>query len=634
MTFSLAHLSVDVLGLILNNKQCSYLVIDLWKTGDPILRAKLASAITYLYLKDNLLDSTSRYPKLVSSLRNLHYFSINRGNFPLMTTSRDLSSELQKLSSLQTLKIQSSEAGTCLLNHAPTWSISNQKYVETPYGSILSNLIDMARLFPYLSKLKLGSSNEAISSFSGLPPTLTSLTLRNIDSPASILASLPRNLTELKGEMYDTTRTSDWLLAPPNLTRIPQINALGFDKLPPMLQDINLSIKYWSTKDIELHDDLKSLSIEFTDSEAEDLPWTSELPKNLETFRVTTGDFTATSVASLPKSITSLLGCFSYKPTSTAENSSESDKEHFSWPHHLRMLWIQQAIDESFLASLSMLSFLRVLEFDYKDSKLNGSILPRTLVNLTINVRHVLSILPGMPLKLDSLSIDSSSRGVIDEGSFQNLPPSLRDLSLSDPSPSRSFTFPYLSPIQLPPRLTALLICSWNMDWELPRSLTSLELLHLYNFKERLDLPPYDPFSGFPSSLIHFSIGEMDQSEILSKLAFSSLTRLNHLSCPSKVHSSVLRGLSRRLASVLLRMGVFDAEDAPFLPPRLTLCSVGLSSGPLPSNIGAYWPLSARLWTKDLTSLEVFRLRQSEATTRCTAYPDPRVVERTTKALS
>lgn len=631
MSLLLAHLSSDVLGLILNSKDCSYLTVDLWKTGDTILRAKLASVVTYLHLKDVLADSTSRFPKLVSSLRNLRYFSINRGRYPLMASSRDLSVELQKLSSLHTLKIQSKEANACLLNHAPNWTSDGERYTVTRYGAFSSNLLDMASLFPNLSTLKLVGKGDDFTSLAGLPPTLTTLILPRLTPSASALASLPRSLTSFKGEMFDDSETSDWLHAPPSLTHVSTLRATAFTEIPPTLHRINLQLNHWSDNQLIFHDDLKTLSVDFLDVQ-DDPNWTSRLPKNLEEFRATVGPIPPASIASLPRSLTHLYGNFRSGASTTAASNSEDDKSLVSWPPLLRELYASQPVNGAFLASLSTLSFLRVLEIDYRGAALDGSILPRSLVSLSINPTKALLILPGMP-SLEVLTVDSSCHGAIHEESFPHLPTSLRDLSLTDPTPGRAYARPYSKPVQLPPYLKSLMICSWNMEWELPRSLTTLELLCLSNLKERLDLPPVDPFESFPPSLTHLTIGEVDQSEILSKLAFSSLPRLSHLSCPAKLHSSVLRGLSRRLSSIFLRMGVFDEADAPFLPPRLTLCSIGLSSGTLPSNIGEYWPLSVRLWTKESEAQGRYMQRQEEASIRCTAYPDPRVVERTTKAL-
>ena len=108
--FELWRLPPELLGLVLDFHDVSSQVILLWKCGNRRLNINLASGVTFVALKDERWTSTSRYPKMLSSLVKLRHLSIQRGEGPLMPV-KELSIELQKLSgTLKTLRIDCFEA--------------------------------------------------------------------------------------------------------------------------------------------------------------------------------------------------------------------------------------------------------------------------------------------------------------------------------------------------------------------------------------------------------------------------------------------------------------------------------------------------------------------------------------------
>ena len=623
MPLLLSQLSIDVLGLVLNHEDISYTVLDLWKSGDVLLRVKLASAVTYLRLRDTNGDSTSRYPRLVSSLRNLRYFNISRGKLPLMTTSRDLSLELQKLSSLYTLKIESAEANTCLLNHAPNWTPASPCYVANRYGPLTSSLVDMAAVFPSLKTLKLLGPEGALSTFAGLPPTLTSLEIPSMKPTAPALAALPRSLTKFKGTMEAVSSASDWCHAPLSLTSISQ---LASNQCPPMLQhtlsglDLGPDLR---SGQLSLPPDLRTLKIYGLEVD-EDSPWTTHLPRKLESLKVYSA-LTPTSVASLPPTLTALSAAFRDSFNNDGSGPFSLDNAFkFNWPPLLTDIDVDY-VDAVFLASISIMPCLKALRLHYSGLKLDGSILPRSLTKLHMGAaQSSLQILPGLPANLREIYI-TNCRVIGPESfqSFRSLP--LQSLHQGDFMAGVVPIFDYLEPIHLPSTLKYLAVACWNIAWELPPSLTTLRIHNLLGSNDSTDL---DPFKDFPPTLTHLEILVMQQTQILSKVSFSSLSRLRILSCPAIVHSSILRAIPRSITQLHLHMSQLDEADVPFLPPRLVLCKIDIPSKDLPSNIGMYWPLSDFIWSRDRQALEQYLIRKVEAKDRSFAYPDPRVVER------
>lgn len=156
----LANLPKELLAQILCRTSTSFLIISLWKCGDHHLIKQLASAITFLDLKDTRLASTSRYPKLISELTNLRYLSINRGSHPLMDCSRSLSQEIQKIqgSNLETLKFCSAEAASAFRRHSDANDEDGDPiFIEAMY-ELGSSPLYMSHVFPQLTTFEIAGA--------------------------------------------------------------------------------------------------------------------------------------------------------------------------------------------------------------------------------------------------------------------------------------------------------------------------------------------------------------------------------------------------------------------------------------------------------------------------------------------
>ena len=223
---SLTELPSEVLAFVVSGDNPSYLLLLLWKCGNGLLNRKLAAGVERVQLKDRRLASKSRYPKMLSSLLNLRYLSLDRGLWSLTSSEDDLRRELRKLhaSKLEKLKLSSAEAPGLFLQLEGTGASST--YVTTIYNRGESRLLDLSSWFPRLSSLKLTNYKKVgfrvaepstasyqafhahkvhrilISDLPGLPDTLTSLTIPELmdlsNASLPFMSLLPRHLKKLK----------------------------------------------------------------------------------------------------------------------------------------------------------------------------------------------------------------------------------------------------------------------------------------------------------------------------------------------------------------------------------------------------------------------------------------------------
>lgn len=618
MAFQLADLPAEVLDLILYGKLQSYLVIDLWKCGSTRLCAKLASGVTYLDLKDLSSGSTSRYPKLVSNLRNLRHFSIDRSKAPLLSHPHDLTLELIKLSSLESLfvRVCLEETKRLFRNYADR-DASSTTLRLCEHGH--TERIDMQRYFPRLRELSLPAAFGG--DLAGFPPTLTYLKLSHFLN-GSAISSLPNSLTHFDAEAADGVHFPADMRWPSNLTslslidvrslstalyRVKTANIVGIrdfpDYLPPELQTLSL--------DRLNEDSIRRLPCSLTE-----LGWHAPL-------------LPPESIAVLPTTITLLRGQMDFEldqPLGITPSLPEGPP--IAWPPLLRTL--ETSSNLSTLALKSLPSGMTRLEMAVDGREvLDAAILPRSLTQLTItrNDAKDWKLLPGLPASLTSLKIAPRSDSSFIRLDLHQLPSRLLDLQILCRRVEMS-----LVPVVLPLMLQTLVLPSWDWNRPLPPTLHSLRVDAFLGFKEpRISLQ--DPFASLPPTLSSLHINALGCKEIRSKIAFSSLRNLRNLTCPAVIHSSVLRGLSPHLKNLNCRMNGLDEQDMPFLPQRATRCGIELPS-PMPSLALEYWPLDCEYPAYGVNGVQRFKVRQEEARQRGLQCPDPRVLERTSAAHS
>lgn len=80
---SLAHLPGPILDLVFSTKDTSHLVVALWKCGNRMMVGKLPKFISIVVLKDNVLNSTLRWPKCSTLLRNLQHLDVTHSGYSM-----------------------------------------------------------------------------------------------------------------------------------------------------------------------------------------------------------------------------------------------------------------------------------------------------------------------------------------------------------------------------------------------------------------------------------------------------------------------------------------------------------------------------------------------------------------------
>lgn len=222
---SLRDLPAELLGRCLYGKATSFVAITLWLTGDRQLQQKLATGLEFIALLDQSTASSSRFPKMLWSLRNLRYLSIDRDRGSLASSVRETQAFFRQLTcpKLETLILRCDQAGDVfrLLTSDPLAEnpsldtsnsdtsknvlISSDRLYETRIcarGS--SRLLDLEALFPRISCLELGNALFTIEDVPGLPGSLTVLRVElYFDEDAEgLFALLPRSLTNLDAKVF------------------------------------------------------------------------------------------------------------------------------------------------------------------------------------------------------------------------------------------------------------------------------------------------------------------------------------------------------------------------------------------------------------------------------------------------
>lgn len=635
MTLKLSLLPSELLGLILNGYSHSYLAIELWKCGDSTLNGRLSSGLTHLYLEQTS-SIPCRLPSVVYCLRSLRFLSVVSCSW-LMRHPLDWSEARSNLpKSLETLKLVAKDVPFVFMNFAPEWTLEDHVYVETDYALGKSRFIDIEALLPKLRRLKLRrfriydhlEHSILARDLPGLPSKLTRLSTYSIDADHDypyVLSKLPRTLTRLGAilslfydeELYQPEAiqppVDDWNDAPPHLeylddiftsypnpndvswlprslTRIGQAYHGGDDPwgpqvsrtFPPLISTMRIDSVYY--------DAFKELGVN----------WTETLPSTLTSFKLQCyqreSEVSLQSLKSLPlmKELTVSSPYTTWKDTlgenfaatfPSLEVLNANCEMHFSQlhalPSTLRSVTIEMCGDLGFSQSL------------------DGDKLPPNLNELRLTfdeyeVECSLTIVSALPSHLTRLHIYVNGSGrapIVNRKDFEALPPSLTDLAISIAGIENTD-----DTWKLPPMLRAFEVSGWHMSAlkNFPCSLAELTLCNrIDGYLER------PTFALLPAGITHLMIDSSDTKAdcqgTLSSDSFSTLKHLRtlNLDIPWKFPSRFLRHLPRHLRTLIAPLESFEPEDAPFLPPRLTTCSLGLRDGEMVhSDILKNWPAS------------------------------------------
>lgn len=250
----LLFLPSELLSQILHYHGASAAAIALWRCGDASLNLRIADLVTEIDLEDGNPASTSRYPKMLSSLHKLRSLRITRRGW--LAPPHILSQELQKLpASLMELEIRSSN-GISPLRRFPSHlspDILQQWFLN---GGAHYSFWNIGAKFPNLLKLAFWSDFQDYASLRidkeilwALPPLLQHLELSvNLSTDSMLPGSLhtlkthvmtnflnwPSTLTNLSGHLASSSSHSfASILAklPSGLKSLPSVH---LDSLAPL----------------------------------------------------------------------------------------------------------------------------------------------------------------------------------------------------------------------------------------------------------------------------------------------------------------------------------------------------------------------------------------------------------------
>ena len=565
---SLSNFPAEILAHILFGRCNSYLVVQLWKTGDRILQSKLATGIEFVDLKDTLLTSTSRYPKMLSSLCNLRYLSIDRGSYSLMPTSAALSEELRRLhgSKLKTLKLWCSDADLAFGVFPTLEGHSYDSVIFSQYPRGVSYTFDMNKYFGSLETLKVSHIEDDF--LPGLPDSLTELTSPMLGlTVGGTMAKLPRSLLKLNTDL-------DWEFSESEVKSNVELNLEIWRDSPPMLHTIR---SYLIPRGVS--------TFEF-------------LPKSLTKCYLYNHEepFTIESLASLPPLFNTISTGFQCQPDQCAQwlralpphtetiCAAFTLTEPWLWPPALTSLEAQTT-DFSNDAIAHLPRTLTNLSSCWTFSTANSPVWPPSLKHLELavtldgswNIRKA-----AFPSGLKRLTLQS--RTPIPLSEFADFPPSLELLHVRGgiQLPSSSITS-----IVMPQRLKILKVAVWNgsLFAILPRCLEVLFIDELLLPEKSTDIEDEALFEELPSSLLEIRFyGENSNAyhsyrmtPRISTYAHSGrflarLTRLKWFTCAEFIvfEGTALRHLPSSLIDLSMTIQNLTEELVPFFNYRWT----------------------------------------------------------------
>lgn len=548
------NLANDILADIFFGPHASFLVVTLWKCGSIQLNAKLAQAITSIDLKDTRINSLSRYPILLSSLRNLRELSIERGYYELFSSKDAFLTEISKLegSKLTSLTLNSREVGEF-------WT--QDFTARTPQSSRPSSVLNLSELLPHLTQLTLdspGTLHYPITFLPKLPPNLTALTLPRMTisgDTSPIFSQLPRSLT---------TFTTDMKVSPTSGFFKPDINVFATRPLTSSEFGSEL-VRVFSDAPLQLRK-LSTVALEFEPS----FLTTDFIPKSLQEFEASfTGSFRSKWTTEDLNRLPSCWSTLFITNTDLWRDMATSSEWTQFLPSRLTRLSIIISLAENHSfelhklpASLTYLDFIGITSYvkitiDWDGLLASPSSWPPALstfnLGITIPKKALLALPPMLtslschwnekepfpvPVGLNRLSIVGPGVTLVDSRSVSLInapkaasavpqpiagPPawhSITELKMHSSRPTIS---------QLPHRLQALIVSGWDIkDFvHLPRT---LERLAVRALEGDFDEAGGNIFKHLPRKLVALDLAATSiHPQNLSAQCFSHLPSLTHL---------------------------------------------------------------------------------------------------------
>lgn len=612
----LAHLPPEILGFILSADTSSPMALRLWKCGCKLLNSKLSSHVTHVELHSRpQLHPKGPLPHILFNFRRLRYLCIESSQ-PL---SRNVSEWPMVISSLpatlETLQIVAPYAHLALLNHTPESTYSSVKTIKTDYKRGVSCLVDLDSLFPLLQSLKIEEPDDTrhflIEDFAGLPSQLQRFDARIVIT------------------------SSSWYrfsLFPPSIRfigRMELVNIESFDALPawpaellPELEEMS----FWDLKEMRTSHWLpRSLT-----RCAQGVPWTSAVarcwPPSTQHLKIETVILESFAdqqwYQTLPPCLTELglvenvglidsplelaeLSCFPSSLTSLVSGlvlqwSDMPGIDPANVLPNLKTLDIAQSFVASTVESLQHLpqkleifrSWALPLELEF-----DISFLPSTITKLDLRMFADSAIITGtFPACLQHLTLVAGS---LTRESFNllcaSLPPSITNLELSFNRPKSESA----SSIdwKIPSSLKMFRVDLWHCDGfsSLPRSLTDFGVDELRGIEDSPLVKEGSLFEQLPSNITSLNVNKDTAPKLIPVQRISHLRALKNLVVSSLgiFESQMVRNLPTDLCRLHIMLRSLEEEDAPFLPRKLEVISLGPKIDYNAPWVGQNWPLFA-----------------------------------------
>lgn len=642
---SLANFPSEVLALILGGSHYS---LRLWKCGNLLLNSKLSSALQHLDMRHSTLLEARR-PQLLFKFVRLRILSISTPK-ELFSSHIEWSAMRKALpETLETIHLDCSDSMNFLYHFSPSSSPLQPHYIlSDPYGRGESRYVDLGVRFPRLTDLavfhRFDASFRSIlpADIAGLPPGLTRLKTNEISvfhARPTIMRHLPPCLTELASTLsfsFDTTNEDSLLRhqqdilehCPPSLTSFGRIHLFSQARLlpPTLVKEVEVQFARATFADLPLGLAALEVTMKMISRSGADLfQWPTLLPPRLCDLRIDIAKnfpqiALGANIAHLPRTLTRLI----------CTHGAKIDWNDLL-ENHVKNGALEPGVKDFWPPQLSVLA-------TEAEPLVPGllSLLPKTLTDWTLmlperaeEASSELKVLEAFPPLLASLKIEAGRRGcpflfdkalpntltklifsgfTLFPATIASLPASLKSLAFRTPL---LHLLPTAIIWTLPPQLVNLHLGAWHNPWNhfLPRTLEVLAIDQLTG----LTPASKGEFEHLPPTLTQLTIASSNsdwpRTTALLDDVFSPLPNLIHLTISfGEFSSGVLRKLPRRLESLQLPLTGISPEDAPFIPPLLTIARFGASVDWKMPELAAHWPLREQ-GSKHPTSFD-FALRE------------------------
>lgn len=641
-----------VLAQILAEESASHAVVNLWKCGNPLLNYRLANGgCDTVMLIDRNWTSTSRWPKMLSSLKRLRILKIVRDGYVMPVEL--LSLELRKLApTLETLELDCYGADKGLLNFTESSSISPPGYhiTHTPRGE--SRLWHIGEYYPRLQNLrvwepnKMGTNCFEISDLVVLPPSLVSISM-NACFQEGDLSIFPRFMESITVGISDCSFNGDVSLLPPYLTWLDGFfcDEGDIDTLASYPRTITNCESFfgWSVFEPEmaaaLPPNLKSLeccdSFATEEFEANGIhPWPLALPQSLTKLHLSTvpGEVVLNrcQIACLPRTLVELWNL--QVDWESLDNAMDEGKRIADyWPSSLRTIQFLEgciSIDSSDRLRMLPHQLERLMSLEVDRGFNFTRPFPPFLRELEVIGTDIV-LCTALPESLEYIKC----RGDFDFRHVGLFPETLSNAEMLL-CPGRGPVRQRFNFAMLPQELLSLTVtcCSTSCLSELPRGITWLTILDL------IGQPTPETFSQMPPNLSYLCIGQMryDRSACCTNMAFAALPeslqslRITHAVLPG----STLRYLPRNIRDLGLKFASLSAEDLKGMPTSQlrTFTPYELTEIPeIEPDVARYWPetpltVSNMNVDEPPPILDNIRTKHTFLRSRNQLFPDPRVI--------